>query len=110
MGFADGTSGGRPVTPALLIKSGNQPLSHCRESLVTYSYHVAGLHVPLIKGIHFVHPNPCRSKVNKSISKLHLSPATATIECASPVVPASYFSFPQIQAHEGSKKVVKYWP
>ena len=58
VGLADAAPGGRPVAPVLLIKSGNQPLSHCREreSLVTYSLPnwslsvecVAGLHVPLI--------------------------------------------------------------
>ena len=38
VGLADGALGGRAVALALLIKSGNQPLSHCRESLGTYSY------------------------------------------------------------------------
>ena len=31
VGLADGAPGGRAVAPVLLIKSGNQPLSHCRE-------------------------------------------------------------------------------
>ena len=38
VGLADDASGGRAVALVLLIKSGNQPLSHCRESLETYSY------------------------------------------------------------------------
>ena len=43
MGLADGAPGGRPVAPVQLIKSGNQPLSYCRER-------------ESIKDIHFVHP------------------------------------------------------
>ena len=60
---------GRSDAPALLIKSGNQPLPHCREResgdlLISISVEcVAGLHVPLVKEIRFVHPIPCQSKV-----------------------------------------------
>ena len=71
MHLADGVSGGRPVAPALLIKIIWKPAS-LRERgsgdllMPNWFLSVAGLHVPLIKGIHFVHPNPCWSKV-----KLH---------------------------------------
>ena len=81
MGIADGAQGGRPVAPVLLIKSGNQPLSHCREResgdllIPNWSLSVecvAGLHVPLIKGIHFVHPGQ-RSNCAPWFEKLEIS-------------------------------------
>ena len=60
--LADDASGGRAVALVLLIKSGNQPLSG--DLLIPNWFLsvecVAGLHVPLIRGIHF---GPCRSEV-----------------------------------------------
>ena len=65
MGLGDGVSGGRPVAPALLFKSGTS-LSRIAESgsgdllIPNWSLSVecvAGLHVPLMKGSHFVHPS-----------------------------------------------------